>query len=137
MDIKKPFLHILLPCLILIPVLLLLLLVPKQGWGEGNYPLTGRYVETPSGRHLLYRNTDTGEMRYVFLLPAEDAAMFNAFEPGDTIRVQSAPRIEETEERLCYVAVQAPKKVWDLATIPQLTDKVLAHIAELDSMFSP
>ena len=136
MDTKKSALYVLLPCLVLIPVLLLLLLVPKQGWGEGNYPLTGRYVETISGQHLLYRNTDTGEMRYVFLLPTEDTAMFDAFETGDAIRVQAAPRIEETEEGVCYVTVRAAKKARNTIDIPQLTDEVLDHIAELEARFS-
>lgn len=136
MGTKKSALYVLLPCLVLIPVLLLLL-VPKEGWKEGNYPLTGRYVETVSGHHLLYRNTDTGEMRYVFLLPKEDPAMFDDFETGDAIRVQGAPRIEETEEGVCHVAAWAPKKARNTIDIPQLTDEVLDHIAELDALFCP
>lgn len=134
---KQSIRYVLLPALILIPVLLLLFLLPEYSRGEGHYPLTGRYVETASGQHLLYRNTDTGAMRYVFLLPHEDPAMFDAFETGDPLRVQAAPRIQKTADDICYVNVWAPKKVRNTTDIPQLTDEVLIHIAELDVKFSP
>lgn len=136
MDLKKTILYTLLPNLLLVPTVLLLMLAPKDGWGEGSYSITGRYVETSSGQHMIYRNTDTGEMRYVFLLPRDDDAMFAPFETGDAIRVRSAPLIRETDSGLHYVEAFAPKKIWDLATIPKLTNDALAHIEILDAEFS-
>jgi len=130
---KKQFLLFLLPCLILIPVVLVLLLFPDGGAAEGHYPITGRYVETADGQHMIYRNTDTGEGMYVLLIPRDDDAMFDEFETGDAIRVHSSPRGEETSAGLYVAAVYEPKKVWDLATIPKLTEEALLHMEILAS----
>jgi len=129
---KKQFLLFLLPCLVLIPVVLVLLLFPDGG-AEGHYPITGRYVETADGQHMIYRNTDTGEGRYVLLLPQDNDAMFDEFETGDAIRVHSSPRWEETSTGLWIATVYEPKKVWDLATIPKLTEEALLHMEILAS----
>ena len=128
---KKQFLLFLLPCLVLIPVVLVLLLFPDGG--EGQYPITGRYVETADGQHMIYRNTDTGEGRYVLLLPRDDSTMFDEFQTGDAIRVHSSPRWEETSDGLWIATVYEPKKVWDLATIPKLTEEALLHMEILAS----
>ena len=128
---KKQFLLFLLPCLVLIPVVLVLLLFPDGG--EGHYPITGRYVETADGQHMIYRNTDTGEGRYVLLLPRDDSTMFDEFQTGDAIRVHSSPRWEETSDGLWIATVYEPKKVWDLATIPKLTEEALLHMEILAS----
>ena len=134
---KHTLFYILLPSLVLIPMLLLLFLAPRSGWGEGHYPITGRYVETSAGWHMIHRNTDTGECCYVVLLPRDDASMFDNFETGDAIRVSSSPRMEELESGLCYTEVYEPRKVWDLATIPELTEESLTYMESLVAEFGP
>ena len=129
---RKTVLTILLPSLILIPMVLLLLLFP-DGWKDGQYPITGRYVETSYGQHMIYCDPDNNEMRYFLLLPRDDNSMFDGFETGDAIRVNSSPRWEGTESGLYIVTVFEPKKVWDLATIPELTEEVLLHMETLAS----
>lgn len=126
---KKQFLLFLLPCLVLIPVVLVLLLFPDGG--EGHYPITGRYAETADGQHMIYRNTDTGKGRYVLLLPRDDDAMFDEFETGDAILVHSSPRWEEASADLWIATVYEPKKVRDLATIPKLTEEPLLLMENL------
>ena len=128
---RKLFLLFLLPCLVLIPSVLVILLFPNGG--EGNYPITGRYVETADGQHMIFRNTDTGEGRYVLLIPQDDESMFDGFETGDAICVQSLPNWKETPAGLLISTVYAPKKVWDLATIPKLTEEILLYMESLTS----
>lgn len=136
MNRKNTLLYILLPSLVLLPMVVLLLLAPKNGWTEGTYTATGRYVQTASGQHMLYRNTDTGECRYVLLLP-RDGAAFAAFETGDALRVRTAPRLEELDNGLCYTEAYEPKKVRDLITIPDLTEESLAYMEALAADFTP
>ena len=136
MEKKGTVLNLLLPSIILIPIVLLLFLIPKNGGGSGNFVLTGRYIETASGQHMIYRNTDTGDMRYVFMLPDGDAAMLDEFETGDPIRVQSVPLVQETDEGIHYARVYEPKKVRDSAKIPELTEEVLAHAEDLSGLFT-
>ena len=133
---RETVFNFLLPTIILIPMVLLLILVPRNAWTDGKYPLTGRYIETTSGQHVIYRNTDTGEMRFVFLIPKDNQTTFDDFKTGDAIRVQSEPRIQETDDGICYARVYEPKKVRDLATIPELTDEVLSHVESLAVKFS-
>ena len=136
MQRKDTLWRILLPSIILIPIILLLLFAPKNGWGSGNYVLTGRYIETTSGQHMIYRNTDTGEMRYVFMLPDGDPSMFDAFETGDPIRVQSEPLVQETDDGIHYARVYEPEKIRNSAKVPELTEEVLAHVENLSITFS-
>lgn len=133
---RETALHLLLPSIILIPMILLVLLAPQRAWKSGYYPLTGRYIETSTGQHMIYRNTDTGEMRYVFMIPNDGASMFDDFETGDAIRVQSEPLIQETDDGIYYSRVYEPKKIRNTPQIPELTEDVLSYVESLDTKFS-
>lgn len=136
MQRKNTILTALLPVIILVPIVLLMVLLPKGG-KTGNYSLTGRYIETTSGQHMIYRNTDTGEMRYVFMISNGEATMFDDFETGDAIRVQSEPRIQETDDGINYARVYNPEKVRESTKIPELTEDVLSHVESLSGKFNP
>jgi hypothetical protein len=127
---KTALQQLFLPSLVLLPMIALLLLAPKNGWTEGTYTATGRYVLTASGHHMLHRSTDTGEYCYVLLLPRDEDA-FAAFETGDALRVRTAPLLEELDSGLCYTEAYEPKKVRDRSTIPDLTEESLAYLEAL------
>ena len=127
---KTALQQLFLPSLVLLPIIALLLLAPKNSWTEGTYTATGRYVLTASGHHMLHRSTDTGEYCYVLLLP-RDEEDFSAFETGDALRVRTAPLLEELDSGLCYTEAYEPKKVRDRATIPDLTEESLADLEAL------
>ena len=133
---KTALQQLLLPGLVLLPMIALLLLAPKNGWTEGTYTATGRYVLTASGHHMLHRSTDTGEYCYVLLLP-RDEEDFAAFETGDALRVRTAPLLEELDNGLCYTEAYEPKKVRDRSTIPDLTEESLAYLEALAVDFTP
>lgn len=125
---KKQFLLFLLPCLVFISVALVLLLFP-DGETEGHYHITGRYVKTADGQHMIYRNTDTGEGRYVLLLPRDNDACLTNLKPAMPYSFIPRP----AGRKLPPACMSLPKKVWDLATIPKLTEEIFLHMEMLAS----